>query len=1139
MGSVTKVPGGETGLAQSWIEPSPARLVASGVSSPAADDPVKRAAPEPPDDLLAWRAALSPLSDQIQAARSRNQAAHPALRHDNKTAAEKAPSSVVRPQPEGESPDKGEGNESPAAPLADAEDESEPENLGPTPPDAARAFTYAQAQFRQRQTQEAAAREAFRSAYASTAKQPRPAGRFASTIASRLGAAARRRLIQASGVFRANDRLAPWSTAEPYGDHPLFDRTYYLASNPDVARGKTDPFLHYLRFGDAEGRDPSPLFRVQWYRQGAGCALDRWGATTLSHYVQLGAAGGLSAHPLFDPLYYASQCPPGLLAGCEPMSHYLIEGWRLGLDPHPLFSSGFYLGCNPDVAALGIPPWRHYVTDGWRELRQPHPLFDVAFYLQRWPEVAAEGVEPLEHFVTTGWKEGRDPHPEFFLHRYLERNADVAASGENPLVHYCESGGWEGRDIGCDFDPGLYLAARASSTPSRLPPFALWIWDGRPAVRHVRAPKKAKPPPEPKPSLTAPQLSDEERQACALRDAFQRLQQAQSFRIEPLEGARRASALRQRLLDERRERLAGLATARAATASLTPKEVDALKGALRFPVTDTPTLTVIVVGGALSTLARTLAGLSSKVAAKTWQVLVADTERELGLAPWCQTQNGLQLAVSNMDGPIAAIDAAMRQARADVVVVLGEGVSLASDDIAALDRLSDLTSHSEWATPLVVGGDGRVLEAGSCLDRSGNLVGLGEGEDPSLPFIRESRHVVALSGRCFACRSANWRATYDALIALYPSPSFSDLSRAITNAGDSILYSGRELFLAAENAPTDRTLVARRLEMTEPALVAAAYSLSARSEALGSFRVHSTIPNVACVRFPRVPAAPKSDEAALAPLDLAVKRAQTFGVDAFLLDADELFAAPEAATKALNRLDKLGQGYLLRLSLADPRLGDQAQLLQKALNGKQAVRFGERPLLLVADIDKLDKPRRGLRALRLALQALDIPNPWCIAEDPTGQHATGEDASVFGADAWTAPSLRASQGLPPSRAEVLNPDFAGEAYDYADAIAATVAAWPHQRQFVPWVFASHDTTLFEGVTATVVTEAYPAGLQVFLEAALQFSQHAWPPQHRLVLLSSFNNWYLGSAIEPDEAYGESWLDAVALALEGADETLSP
>ena len=45
----------------------------------------------------------------------------------------------------------------------------------------------------------------------------------------------------------------------------LFDTSYYLESNPDVAGAGINPLEHYLTWGAAEGRDPNPLFDTSYY----------------------------------------------------------------------------------------------------------------------------------------------------------------------------------------------------------------------------------------------------------------------------------------------------------------------------------------------------------------------------------------------------------------------------------------------------------------------------------------------------------------------------------------------------------------------------------------------------------------------------------------------------------------------------------------------------------------------------------------------------------------------------------------------------------------------------------------------------------------------------------------------------------
>lgn len=48
-------------------------------------------------------------------------------------------------------------------------------------------------------------------------------------------------------------------------DSGLFDAQFYLVNNPDVASARMSPDWHFLKFGGAEGRDPSPGFNTSFY----------------------------------------------------------------------------------------------------------------------------------------------------------------------------------------------------------------------------------------------------------------------------------------------------------------------------------------------------------------------------------------------------------------------------------------------------------------------------------------------------------------------------------------------------------------------------------------------------------------------------------------------------------------------------------------------------------------------------------------------------------------------------------------------------------------------------------------------------------------------------------------------------------
>ncbi|MGO9739048.1 MAG: glycosyltransferase [Desulfomonilaceae bacterium] len=116
----------------------------------------------------------------------------------------------------------------------------------------------------------------------------------------------------------------------------LFDKSYYLATGPDVANPIADPIIHYLRKGAAEGRDPNP-----------------W----------------------FDTIYYISTHPSTISAGINPLFHFIVFGARHGSRPHPLFDIPYYITENPDVAKSGMNPLAHFIRYGVQQGRLPDPLF--------------------------------------------------------------------------------------------------------------------------------------------------------------------------------------------------------------------------------------------------------------------------------------------------------------------------------------------------------------------------------------------------------------------------------------------------------------------------------------------------------------------------------------------------------------------------------------------------------------------------------------------------------------------------------------------------------------------------------------------------------------------------------------------
>lgn len=66
---------------------------------------------------------------------------------------------------------------------------------------------------------------------------------------------------------------------------PLFDGSYYLEQNPDVAAAGMDPVIHYVDFGATELRNPSPFFDTARYLYANRRELARGEENPLSHHI--------------------------------------------------------------------------------------------------------------------------------------------------------------------------------------------------------------------------------------------------------------------------------------------------------------------------------------------------------------------------------------------------------------------------------------------------------------------------------------------------------------------------------------------------------------------------------------------------------------------------------------------------------------------------------------------------------------------------------------------------------------------------------------------------------------------------------------------------------------------------------------
>ena len=307
-----------------------------------------------------------------------------------------------------------------------------------------------------------------------------------------------------------------------------FDRDWYSLRNPDVARAGIDPLAHYLRYGEAEGRRPSPWFDPLWYRRVYAIPADRY---ALEHFLTHRATGDFLPSAA---LYLVLHSPPwrdDIAAGVDPFDRYLTEmevperellpdlmliapsglidslyfqinpverfedeldpalhycryGWPRGLRPSTAFDPVWYAETSDSVTRLGINPLSHYILEGEPDNRRPTPWFDPAWYRSAY--AVASGTSALSHYIQQRHTGAVSPNPLFDVAWYVERHGAAIPPGIDPFSHYLLHGAVGDIDPSPQFDARAWrhrhMAPLAAEGQSMLP-----VEARNPLVHHLRS----------------------------------------------------------------------------------------------------------------------------------------------------------------------------------------------------------------------------------------------------------------------------------------------------------------------------------------------------------------------------------------------------------------------------------------------------------------------------------------------------------------------------------------------------------------------------------------------------------------------------------------------------------------------------
>lgn len=237
--------------------------------------------------------------------------------------------------------------------------------------------------------------------------------------------------------------------------NPLFDPAWYAERYLGGAEARGQALAHFLAHDDT---DPSSRFDTAWYRSRYS-EVAREGGNALAHYYASGRSKGYLRSPadlaglsrqvalirdsgLFDPDFYARQCPEVATSELDPLQHYVSGGYRLH-NPHPLFDRDWYGAQAPVIHTEGLNPVVHYLEHGAEKGFDPGPWFETRWYRRTYLRTLPD-ANPLAHFLADGGRR-TSPSPRFDAPGYLSRYPEIAAFRLNPLVHYVTTGIGEGR----------------------------------------------------------------------------------------------------------------------------------------------------------------------------------------------------------------------------------------------------------------------------------------------------------------------------------------------------------------------------------------------------------------------------------------------------------------------------------------------------------------------------------------------------------------------------------------------------------------------------------------------------------------------------------------------------------------------
>lgn len=847
--------------------------------------------------------------------------------------------------------------------------------------------------------------------------------------------------------------------------------------------------------------------------------------------------------PIFDGQYYRDH---GDLSDSRELDHFLADGLKMWRSPHPLIDLRYMRGSRSDLfqPTPKIEELLGAITDNTLD---PSPFFSLEEYRFAVSDMTIYG-SLLIHFLNVGAESDVSPLALFDPEYYRNQRSDAPPNGRDALLHFIQTGDQDRVSPSDAFDSLAYEARYSDVMRTDLAPLEHYLrigrFEGRKVFPHAKFGRK-------------------DLQARATQDWI--------FKADPATWENDAHRLR--------AKLQATHAAQREQAHIVPIDVtfSASPAAMAFPAHGAPLIDVIIpfynetglTRRCLEALHRGMGDIPIH------PILIDDGSTED--AALLKAVPGVTLMRNEQNlHYLASCNKAFAASNAPFVLLLNNDAFLTPGALQAL--LDELRSEPDIAAagPKIVYPSGHLQEAGCALLPDATTVMVGLGSSPDLPRYNYARDVGHISAACLLLRRDAIEGTlYDERFR----PAYcedADLSLRLRFSGKRIRYVPQATCvheLSVSTGKHSKPGRIRQVVINQHKLFAKWGEQLEQDGKISTYafylpQFHPTEENdlwwgKGFTEWTNVAKALPSFEGHYQPhlpsdhgyYDLRLSEvmsqqyslAQRYGLSGFIMYYYNFGARRVLDRPLQNLLKNKDINFRFALCWANENWtrhwdgGEKAILLEQqydqetltsvcsdaveAARDPRAITVNGRPMFLVYRPLLIEDPRMFTDMLRTAFISAGLGNPYLLYVESMEAINCGVSPQDIGFDACVEFPPQGVGAPFTEELSILKPGWQGHVYDYEESVllACKESTAPYKQ--MPAVFPSWDNTARQPLRGTAFIGQTPAAFSEYVRKKADFAYEMFVGEEKMMFVNAWNEWAEGAHLEPDVAYGHSWLQA--------------